>query len=104
MKVLVLADAAQDLENARDFYDAICLGVGSYCVDSLLSDIESLHRLHGIHSVRFGCYRMLATRFPFGIYYQEVDDAVRVIAILDLRRNPSWIRQKVTERGEGESV
>jgi hypothetical protein len=41
-RVIVLADAAEDIETARDFYEAQETGVGEYCVDSLLSDIESL--------------------------------------------------------------
>ena len=45
-QVVVLADAAEDIEAARDFYDAHEAGVGEYCVDSLLTDIESLG-LHG---------------------------------------------------------
>ena len=35
------------------------------------SDIESTALYHGIHGRQFGCYRMLAHRFPFGIYYRE---------------------------------
>jgi hypothetical protein len=42
--------------------------------------------------------RMLSERFPFGIYYREVDDAIEVLAILDLRRDPDRIRREVTER------
>jgi hypothetical protein len=40
-QVVVLADAAEDLEAARDFYDMQEPGVGEYCVDSLLADIEA---------------------------------------------------------------
>jgi len=41
-QVVVLADAAEDIESARDFYEAQEPGVGEYCVDSLLIDIGSL--------------------------------------------------------------
>ena len=96
--VLVLADAAEDMEDARDFYDELEPGVGSYCVDSLIADIESLGLLHGIHPVHFGCFRMLATRFPFGIYYQDRGATVEVMAVLDLRRDPNWIREEMRRR------
>ena len=66
-RVVVLAEAAEDLEEAREFYDARETGVGEYCVRSLISDIESLKRFHGIHRQQHGCFRMLASRFPFGI-------------------------------------
>ena len=41
-RVIILADAAEDIEAARDFYEGQERGVGEYCVDSLLADIESL--------------------------------------------------------------
>jgi hypothetical protein len=52
--VVVLAEAAEDIEQARDFYDAQEYGIGDYCADSLLADIESLALYHGIHSRHFG--------------------------------------------------
>ena len=99
-QVVVLADAAEDLEAARDFYNAREAGVGEYCVDSLLADIESLGVFSGIHPLHFGLHRMLASRFPFGIYYREQGDETQVFAVLDLRRNPNWIRKELQERGE----
>ncbi len=67
--VIVLDDAAIDLESGRDFYDIQELGAGAYFTDSILSDIESLALFHGIHSIHHGFHRMLGSRFPFGIYY-----------------------------------
>jgi hypothetical protein len=96
--VVVLVEAAEDLEEARKFYDAREAGVGDYCVTSLLADIESLALYHGIHWRQHGCFRMLASRFPFGIYYLEAEHETRVVAVLDLRRHPSWIRGQVKRR------
>lgn len=42
---------------------------------------------------------MLSKRFPFAIYYELEDDVVYVYAILDLRRDPLWIREQLCERG-----
>lgn len=97
-RVVILAEAAVDLEEARRFYDAREAGVGDYCVTSLVADIESLALFHGIHRQQHGCFRMLASRFPYGIYYLEAEHETRVVAVLDLRRNPSWIRKQVTRR------
>ena len=36
-RVIILADAAEDIEAARDFYEARELGAGEYCIDSLLA-------------------------------------------------------------------
>lgn len=96
--VLLMAAAAEDLEAARDFYNEREFGVGEYCVDSLLTDIESLSLYHGVHRLQFGCHRMLATRFPFGIYYLDSEEQTQVVAVLDLRRKPSWVRKQVRKR------
>ena len=93
-RVVVLAEAAEDLEAARRFYDAREAGIGDYCVTSLLVDIESLALYHGIHPKHHGCFRMLASRFPFGIYYLEAEHETRVVAALDLRRHPNWRRRR----------
>ena len=97
-KVVVLAEAARDLELGRDFYEMQEEGIGSYFVDSLLADIESLGLFHGIHVIHFGFYRMLATKFPYGIYYEDSKDETRVFAVLDLRRHPTWIHEELTGR------
>ena len=43
---------------------------------------------------------MLASRFPFGIYYREHGDEAQVYAVLDLRRNPNWIRKELKKRDD----
>jgi hypothetical protein len=98
-RVVVLAEAAEDIEQARDFYDSLSPGIGDYCADSLVADIESLALYHGIHAKRYGFHRMLAHRFPFGIYYLDSKTETRVLAVLDLRRDPNWIRKELSWRG-----
>ena len=97
-RVVVLVEAAEDIEKARDFYDEQQPGIGDYCADSLVADIESLALYHGIHSRQFGFYRLLANRFPFGIYYRETEKETQVVAVLDLRRDPNWIRKELSWR------
>lgn len=97
-KVTALKEVAVDLEEGRLFYDRREQGVGNYFFDSLISDLESLRLYAGIHSKQFGFYRMLSNRFPFSIYYEVDEDIVRVVAILGMRRDPSWIRGKLEKR------
>jgi hypothetical protein len=52
----------------------------------------------GVHPTYFGFHRMLSKRFPFGIYYEVEDDVIYVYAILDLRRDPIWIRKRLLDR------
>jgi len=69
-----------------------------YFFDSLISDLESLWLCGGIHSIHFGFHRLLSRRFPFAIYYDLTEEVVRVAAILDMRRDPAWIRKELNER------
>jgi hypothetical protein len=97
-RVVVLEDAAEDIESARDFYDSIEPGVGDYFLQRIVEDISRLETLGGIHRSYFGLHRMLSERFPFGIYYREVAGETQVLAILDLCREPSWIREDLRKR------
>ena len=94
-QVLVLEEAATDLDEGTDFYEIQKAGLGAYFFDSLISDIESLVISAGVHALRFGHHRMLSRRFPFAIYYDFHANTVRVIAVLDMRRNPAWIRNRL---------
>ena len=96
--VLILPKAAEDLEKGRTFYDAQGPNIGDYFWDCLIADIESLLFYAGIHERHHGFYKMLAKRFPYAIYYDIVDDAARVAAILPMRRDPAWIVQQLDNR------
>ena len=98
MTVVILEDAAEDLESAAQFYESCATGVGDYFLDSILSDLDSLVLFAGVHPIYFQFHRMLSKRFPFGIYYEVEGDVAYVYAILDLRRDPLWIRQSLRER------
>jgi len=97
-RVIILDEAARDLERARDFYDRIDHDLGNYFGDSILSDLENLALFHGIHPRHFGFHRMLGRTFPFGIYYEDTAQETYVVAILDLRQEPLWIREELSVR------
>jgi len=59
-RIVVLEEAAEDIERGREFYDLQEIGVGDYFEDTILSDIESLGLFHGIHSKHFGFHRLLS--------------------------------------------
>ena len=99
MTVVILEDAAGDIEAGRHFYESREPGIGEYFVESLLSDLGSLVLYAGIHPVHFGFQRMLSKRFPFGVYYEVEGETAYVYAVLDMRRDPLWIRSELRRRG-----
>jgi hypothetical protein len=98
MNIVVLEDAADDLDAGRRFYESRGEGVGDYFVESILSDLDSLVLYAGVHPKHYGFHRMLSKRFPFGVYYEVEQGNVYVYAILDMRRDPLWVRKELNKR------
>jgi len=96
MRIEVLDSAQQDLAAGCAFYERQAHGLGSYFLDSLFSDIDSLRLFAGVHAVHFGRFhRLLSKRFPYAIYYRGEVDVVRVYAVLDCRRNPRTAEKRM---------
>ncbi len=95
MIVQISSDAEQDIADGFWFYEGQTPGLGDYFRSSIIADIESLAFYGGIHEQVAGFHRSLAHRFPFTIYYRVDGNAVTVVAVLDARRNPSWIRDRL---------
>ena len=97
MRVRILSVAEIDLEDGYRFYEAQSPGLGSYFLDSLFSDIDSLAFFGGIHPIVFGHHRLLSLRFPFAVYYRLIENGIVIFAVLDCRRNPCWIRKRLMD-------
>lgn len=93
-----MAEAVADIEVARDFYESIQSGLGARCVEALWTDIQRLTYARGIHARHGGLHRMLAARFPFGIYYPEAPGRIEILAVLDLRSEPARLDTALTGR------
>ena len=98
LNIVALEDVSLDLKIAEEFYENQNKGLGKYFKDSILSDIESLWLYGGIQNQVLGLYRLLSKRFPYGIYYDIDNNIVRIIAVLDLRQNPSNISLFISGR------
>ena len=96
MKVRILGEAEQDLIDGFRFYEVQEPGLGSYFLDSLFSDIDSLQLYAGIHPRYFGHYRLLSRRFPFAVYYRVKGKTAWIHAVLDCRRDPALTEQRLT--------
>ena len=98
MNLRILESAFHDLAEGREFYERQGAGLGSYFLDSLFSDIDSLTLYAGIHRMVFGFHRMLSRRFPYAIYYQLENKQAVVYRVLDLRQHPRKIRAVLKSR------
>lgn len=95
MIIQISSDALIDLEEGFAFYQRQSQGLGAYFISCLTSDIEALTYFGGVHQIVNGYHRALSKRFPFCIYYEINDETLIVVAVLDARRDPLWIRQRL---------
>ena len=95
MKITILPSARSDLAAGFAFYEHQQEGLGSYFLESLFSDIDSLLLYGGIHQKIFGYHRVLSKRFPYAVYYSLEGELISVIAVLDCRRDPERVREKL---------
>ena len=103
MKIRILSSACNDLASGRDFYERQGEGLGSYFLDSLFSDIDSLMLYAGIHRKVLGFHRLLSKRFPHAVYYQmEAGNEAVVYRVLDCRQSPKKIRAALRTSREDE--
>lgn len=96
--LIVLEEAACDIERGIDFYNAIEDGIGLYFRDAIIADIRRLGVYFGEHRIHLGFFRALSSRFPYAIYYQDKEGTRQVVAVLDLRRSPDWIHDQLAAR------
>ena len=98
MQVVILQSAKDDLRDGFFFYERQGgAHLGNYFLSCLESDLASLADYAGIHNRRFGFHRALSRKFPYSIYYEIENGEARVYAVLDNRRNPSWIYSHLKE-------
>jgi hypothetical protein len=95
MSIIISTIAEKHLERGYHFYESQELGIGDYFLNTLYSEIDSLHLYAGIHPTYFKKYRMLSKTFPYANYYTMHENTIEVRAILDLRRNPHSIKNQL---------
>jgi hypothetical protein len=97
VKIEILAQSRDDLVEGFDFYEAQETGLGSYFLSNLYSDIESLLLYQGLHERAYERYfRLLSRRFPFAVYYTVADAVIYIHAVIDCRRDPAWMRRRLS--------
>jgi hypothetical protein len=62
-KIVVLEDAAADIDVAFDFYEKFEKGLGSYFRNCLKNDLISLGTYPGTHRIRFGFYQTRCSKW-----------------------------------------
>jgi len=97
-KIWISSDALSDLNEGFLFYEQQDPGLGDYFTSCIRSDIEELKLTGGMHRiVHRQFYRSLSRVFPYGIFYTSDEKTVTVYAVIDLRRDPEFIRRHLNK-------
>ena len=93
IQVHISGDALDDLNEGFWFYEVQEPGLGDYFLSQLRADIDGLKITAGIHRMPYrGLHRLVSHRFPFAIFYECDAERALVIAVVDCRRDPEWIK------------
>ena len=95
MKIQILSNAIDDISYGYIFYEKQNENKGSYFIESIRLDIETLKKYYGIHEKKWKYYRLLSKKFPFAIYYQFDKTTIYIHSILDCRQNPEKIYKRL---------
>jgi plasmid stabilization system protein ParE len=96
MKVTLLPRAAADLEENVDFLESQSAGYGAYFSKCLFEELRRLRRHAGMHAKQSGYHMMIMKRFSHAIFYKVEGNIAWVAAIIDCRRDPDWIAERLS--------
>ena len=87
--------AELELNDAALYYEREKRGLGVKFLDEIDRYIEAiLKNPNAGHSVRGPVRRRILRRFPYGILYSVKEDAIRILAIMNLKRRPTyWVER-----------
>jgi len=95
--IRISVGAYEDLGEAFNFYERQEPGLGEYFRSCLNNDIEGLKITAGIHLQTFRDYHRLLSRvFPYAVHYTLAANEVTVWAVVDCRRHPDWITDRLS--------
>jgi plasmid stabilization system protein ParE len=95
VKIRFLSIARQELDDAFAWYERQSAGLGSDFLDDL---DRAVHRIKAYPNscveLTPGLRRALLSRFPYGVVYGQEADAIVIVAVAHLHREPRyWINR-----------
>lgn len=89
-------DAAQEANDAVDYYDGVRVGLGDDFRAELNAALGRIQQNPGLYGVESGAIRVCPLhRFPYNVYYEELPNRIWVAAVGHQRCRPGyWSRRK----------
>jgi plasmid stabilization system protein ParE len=95
-RLVVAPEAAQDIDEAYDWYEGRRVGLGEDFPSSVDACIQAICREPEMHAKTHEDYRRgLVRRFPYAVFYEYADDALTVYCVFHTSRDPRKWRQRL---------
>ena len=87
--------AEREMNDAAIYYEGESRGLGVRFLDEIERCIASIAKNPNAGgTVRAKVRRRLIRKFPYGILYSVKEDGIRILAIMNLKRRPTyWVRR-----------
>lgn len=85
-----------DLQDAYSYFEQCKVGLGTdfmECVENALAKVSANYEHYPI--VHQSIRRILVRRFPFAVFFKEVDSIILVFAVLHCAREPRTSRARL---------
>ena len=91
-RVLFVAEAADELREARRWYNAQRQGLGREMAGEVARTLRAVVETPERYPWVEGNFRRaLVHRFPYGVFFRERDDVIVVVGVLHLHRDMSSV-------------
>jgi plasmid stabilization system protein ParE len=97
MTIRLHEDAQQEHEDAADYYNQECPGLGYEFADEVYRTIGRIEdNPEAWQPLSKRTRRCLAHRFPYAVIYQLRSESILVIAIMHLHRDPNTWKGRIS--------
>ena len=95
-RLIVRSCAERDIARGIAEYEAIATGLGAMFLTRTDAAIAAIHRAPEGFRKSHGEFRHLVLRrFPFGVFYLCDGETISIVAVLNLRQDPSAISARL---------
>ncbi len=93
-RALSIHESAEfEIDEAVDFYEMECLGLGRVFIDEIEKAIESISQFPEASQILRGrVRRKVLHKFPYSVVYSIRPDEIRILAVAHQKRRPFYWR------------
>ncbi len=96
MKFYFHPDADEEFDKAIEYYESCQPGLGLEFAEEVYATISRILKYPDAWSqMSKNTRRCLTNRFPYGVVYQVKSNTLRIIAIANLTRRPSYWKERI---------